>query len=63
MLYLQAKPRDDEVQKKKRKRKKRPIERDDFPAPPFPYVRRRHWSEPMKSSSSEDENDEVTHIF
>ena len=45
-----------EVQKKKRK--KRPIERDDFPAPPFPYSRRRHWSEPLKSSSSEDEDDE-----
>ena len=45
--------------KKKRKRKKRPIERDDFPAPPFPYARRRHWSEPLRSSdSSEDEDGE-----
>jgi len=54
----QGKPRNggEEVQKR-RKRKKKPIERDDFPAPPFPYVRRRHWSEPMKSSSSEDENE------
>ena len=37
-------------QKKKRKKKLKPIERDDFPAPPFPYARRRHWSEPLRSS-------------
>lgn len=45
--------------KKKHRRKKKPIERDDFPAPPFPYARRRHWSEPMKSSSSEDEDEPI----
>ena len=36
-----------------------PIERDDFPAPPFLYAdeaRRRRWSEPMKK---EDEVDDV----
>ncbi len=26
-----------------------PIERDDFPAPPYAYARRRHWSEPGDS--------------
>ena len=46
------------MKKRKIKRKKRPIERDDFPAPPFPYVRRRHWSEPMRSSSSEDDDED-----
>ena len=49
-----------ESKQKKKRRKKRPIERDDFPAPPFPYARRRHWSEPLKSSdSSEDESEPV----
>lgn len=47
---------------KKLRRKKKPIERDDFPAPPFPYARRRHWSEPMKSSSSEDEDEPVERL-
>ena len=42
---------------KKRRRKKKPIERDDFPAPPFPYARRRHWSEPWRSSDSSDSED------
>lgn len=49
-----------------------PIERDDFPAPPYAYAgRRRHWSEPGSSrrtssgettpveSSSDDEEEEV----
>ena len=45
--------------KKVEEEKKVPIERDDFPAPPFLYAdeaRRRRWSEPMKK---EDEVDEV----
>jgi len=45
-------------QKKKRKKKLKPIERDDFPAPPFPYARRRHWSEPLRSSDSSDMDDD-----
>jgi len=44
-----------ENEKIKRRRKKRPIERDDFPAPPAPFLRMRHWSEPMRSSSSEED--------
>ena len=55
LIFLQV---NKNVQLKKKKRKKRPIERDDFPAPPFPYARRRHWSEPLRSSSSEDEEEE-----
>ena len=57
--FLQTRQKSEEERKKKKKRrKKRPIERDDFPAPPFPYARRRHWSEPLRSSSSESENEE-----
>ena len=36
-----------------------PIERDDFPAPPFLYAdleRRRRWSEPMKKEHEEDDS-------
>jgi len=61
------------VKKKKKKRREAPIERDDFPAPPYAYAgpgfRRRHWSEPSTTSrrssgattpvvlSSEDEDE------
>ena len=59
VFSLQSRQKNEEERKKKKKkRKKRPIERDDFPAPPFPYARRRHWSEPLRSSSSESENEE-----
>ena len=46
--------------KKVEKENTAPIERDDFPAPPFLYAdeaRRRRWSEPMKKD--EDEIDEA----
>lgn len=48
--------------KKVEEEKKVPIERDDFPAPPFLYAdeaRRRRWSEPMKKEDEVDEVDEV----
>ncbi|CAG0880026.1 unnamed protein product [Darwinula stevensoni] len=38
------------------------IERDDFPAPPFPYTdpeRRRHWSGSTKDAEPSDEEDQV----
>ncbi|XP_076658256.1 actin binding LIM protein Uncoordinated 115a isoform X9 [Halictus rubicundus] len=47
---------------------KPPIERDDFPAPPYPYTdpeRRRRWSDTYKgvpASDDEDEVDNKTHI-
>ncbi|XP_033328935.1 actin binding LIM protein Uncoordinated 115a isoform X4 [Megalopta genalis] len=47
---------------------KPPIERDDFPAPPYPYTdpeRRRRWSDTYKGvpiSDDEDEVDNKTHI-
>jgi actin-binding LIM protein len=53
-----------------------PIERDDFPAPPYAFTRRRHWSEPgssvrdssvgsatpVESSSEEEEGAEVVDV-
>ncbi|XP_031839295.1 actin binding LIM protein Uncoordinated 115a isoform X14 [Nomia melanderi] len=41
---------------------KPPIERDDFPAPPYPYTdpeRRRRWSDTYKGVPASDEEDEV----
>ncbi|XP_017875524.1 actin-binding LIM protein 2 isoform X2 [Ceratina calcarata] len=41
---------------------KTPIERDDFPAPPYPYTdpeRRRRWSDTYKGVPASDDEDEV----
>merc|ERR1719323_2826745 len=51
----------------KKEEKTAPIERDDFPAPPFLYAdeaRRRRWSEPMKQDEAEEaqtNGDQVDH--
>lgn len=53
--------------KKVEKEETAPIERDDFPAPPFLYAdeaRRRRWSEPMKQDEAEEaqtNGDQVDH--
>ena len=53
--------------KKVEKEETAPIERDDFPAPPFLYAdeaRRRRWSEPMKQDETEEaqtNGDQVDH--
>ncbi|XP_034952165.1 actin-binding LIM protein 2 isoform X3 [Chelonus insularis] len=42
---------------------KPPIERDDFPAPPYPYTdpeRRRRWSDTYKGVSDDEDDDAVT---
>ncbi|XP_033207931.1 actin-binding LIM protein 2 isoform X10 [Belonocnema kinseyi] len=41
-----------------------PIERDDFPAPPYPYTdpeRRKRWSDTYKGVPASDDEDEVDH--
>lgn len=43
-----------------------PIERDDFPAPPYPYTdpeRRRRWSDTYKVLSLNFQNNVMSHFF